>query len=88
MQPYQLYIERIDARRNMSRFYAMSIDLTLFGKPCLTRRWGRIGSNGQTRLQHFESEHDAVLAFLDLMRQKRRRGYEALRLRHGQSGSA
>jgi predicted DNA-binding WGR domain protein len=30
-QPYKLYIERTDPRRNMARFYAMSIDPTLFG---------------------------------------------------------
>lgn len=40
IQPYQLYIERADAAKNMARFYALSIEPTLFGTPCLTRRWG------------------------------------------------
>jgi predicted DNA-binding WGR domain protein len=45
-QPYRLYFERTDATKNMARFYALSIEPTLFGTPCLTRRWGRIGSKG------------------------------------------
>jgi hypothetical protein len=34
-QPYQLYVERTDRTRNMSRFYAMSIEPNLFGEACL-----------------------------------------------------
>lgn len=36
-QPYQLYIERTDPARNMARYYALSIEPTLFGTFCLTR---------------------------------------------------
>ncbi len=74
-QPYQLYVERTDRTRNMSRFYAMSIEPNLFGEACLMRRWGRIGAKGQTMIHHFEREQDAVKLFLDLTRQKRNRGY-------------
>jgi predicted DNA-binding WGR domain protein len=74
-QPYRLYIERKDASKNMARFYAMSIEPTLFGDVCLIRRWGRIGADGQ-RIQHcFQREEDAVALFLNLLRQKRQRGY-------------
>lgn len=75
IQPYRLYVERTDAKKNMARFYALSIELTLFGTPCLTRRWGRIGSIGQKRVHHFEREPEAVILFLNLLRKKRRRGY-------------
>jgi predicted DNA-binding WGR domain protein len=75
IQPYQLYVERTDEARNMARFYAMTIELNLFGEVSLTRRWGRIGAQGQMKVQHFARERDAVAAFLDLLRQKRRRGY-------------
>lgn len=78
IQPYQIYIERNDATRNMARFYRMSIDLNLFGEICLTRRWGRIGKHGQSIVQQFERERDAVEIFLDLVRQKRKRGYRAI----------
>ncbi|MBW9116392.1 WGR domain-containing protein [Rhizobium cauense] len=74
-QPYQLYVERRDRAKNMARYYAMSIDANLFGELCLTRRWGRIGTKGQTLIHHFEREQDAVVLFLELTRQKRARGY-------------
>ena len=77
-QHYRLYIERTDAEKNMARFYAVSIEPTLFGDACLTRRWGRIGTTGQTKVQHFEREKDAVEMFLDLVRQKRHRGYRTV----------
>ncbi len=74
-QPYRLYIERKDASQNMARFYAMSIEQTLFGDVCLIRRWGRIGARGQRMEHSFRREEEAVALFLDLLRQKRRRGY-------------
>ena len=75
VQPYQLYIERMDPTKNMARFYAMSIEATLFGDVCLTRRWGRIGARGQAMQHHFNEEKDAVQLFLQLLRSKRVRGY-------------
>ncbi|WP_064709501.1 WGR domain-containing protein [Rhizobium bangladeshense] len=74
-QPYQLYIERKDATKNMARFYGLAIEPTLFGMPCLTRRWGRIGTAGRAMVHHFDKEEDAVSMFLDLLRMKRARGY-------------
>lgn len=75
VQPYHLYVERTDAARNMARFYAMDISPTLFGQACLTRRWGRIGARGQSKLHVFTKEEEAVELFLELLRQKRARGY-------------
>jgi predicted DNA-binding WGR domain protein len=75
VQPYSSYVERVDAAKNMARFYAMTIEPTLFGEVCLTRRWGRIGARGRMRKHSFEHEKEAVALFLDLLRQKRRRGY-------------
>ncbi|MCY0097008.1 WGR domain-containing protein [Hoeflea ulvae] len=74
-QPYHIYVERSEAAKNMARYYAMEISKTLFGETCLTRRWGRIGQRGQSKMHHFECENEAVDLFLDLMRQKRKRGY-------------
>ncbi len=74
-QPYHLYVEKIDASKNMARYYAMSIEPTLFGDTCLTRRWGRIGTGGQKLAHHFQCEEEAVELFLALLRQKRLRGY-------------
>ena len=83
-QPYKLYVERTDFSKNLARFYAMSIEPTLFGDVCLLRRWGRIGTSGQQLVHHFRSEEEAVSLFLDLLRQKRARGYRpAATVRHG-----
>lgn len=81
-QPYALYVERTDAAKNMARFYAMTIEPTLFGGASLTRRWGRIGARGQSLTHHFDQETEAVSLFLDLVRQKRARGYCALPALH------
>ena len=74
-QPYKLYVERTDFSKNMARFYAMSIEPTLFGEVCLTRRWGRIGAGGQVKRHRFPREEEAVGLFLELLREKRGRGY-------------
>ncbi|WP_183865087.1 MULTISPECIES: WGR domain-containing protein [unclassified Rhizobium] len=74
-QPYHLYIERKDANRNVARFYALEVSASLFGDTCLTRRWGRIGTRGQVRIEHFAHEQAAVDTFLHLLKEKRSRGY-------------
>jgi len=74
-QPYEIYLERMDTSKNMARYYAMDISATLFGQACLTRRWGRIGAHGQSKMQVFAREEEAALLFLDLLRLKQSRGY-------------
>ena len=76
VEPYRLYIERTDKTRKLARFYSMSIEPTLFGETALTRRWGRIGSTGREMVCHFDREKEAVALFLDLLREKRARGYK------------
>ena len=73
--PRHLYIERRDTTRNMARFYALSIEPTLFGDVCLTRRWGRIGTRGQMRTMSFSHEDEALAQFARIQRQKASRGY-------------
>lgn len=74
-QPYRLYIERRNPDRNMARFYALSIETTLFGETRLVRRWGRIGTHGQTMQHSFDREDEAVELFLEVLRIKQKRGY-------------
>ncbi|XAZ26076.1 WGR domain-containing protein (plasmid) [Sinorhizobium sp. B11] len=76
-QPYHLYAERIDPSKNMARYYALSIEPTLFGETSLVRSWGRIGSRGQRLVHLFRTEPEAVELFLEILRVKRGRGYEA-----------
>lgn len=63
VQPYQLYIERTDPAKNMARYYVLSIEPTLFSTLCLTRRWDRIGSGGQSVEHHFDGERRPSLCF-------------------------
>ncbi|MGW6780952.1 WGR domain-containing protein [Brucella pseudogrignonensis] len=74
---FRLYIERNVPAQNMARFYALEITPTLFNDVCLSRRWGRIGSVGQTIEQHYDKPSEAIETFLILLRQKRKRGYRA-----------
>lgn len=71
----EIYIERKDPARNMARFYALSIEPTLFGEICLVRRWGRIGTHGQTKTRCFASNTEATTQFAEIHQQKTRRGY-------------
>ncbi|MCP3467986.1 WGR domain-containing protein [Bradyrhizobium sp. CCGUVB23] len=70
-----LHLRRIDASRNMRRFYTLSIQPTLFGGMSLVRNWGRIGTNGQVMVQTFDNGTEAGEAFGRLECVKRRRGY-------------
>jgi predicted DNA-binding WGR domain protein len=87
-QQYRLYIERRDPDRNMARFYALSIEETLFGQACLVRRWGRIGTHGRTVQHSFDDEREAVSLFLDLLRTKRVRGYGPGSISRGANASS
>ena len=58
----------------MARFYALSIEETLFGQARLARRWVPIGTIGRTVQHSFDDEGEAVGLFLELLRAKRNRG--------------
>jgi len=70
-----LVLHRIDAACNMARFYAMSIEPTLFGGEALVRNWGRIGTQGRYRMDWFEDKAAAEMALARLARIKCGRGY-------------
>jgi predicted DNA-binding WGR domain protein len=55
-KPYNLYVERIDLTKSTARYYALSIETTLFGDTSLVRSWGRIGSRGQRVVHVFKTE--------------------------------
>ncbi len=72
---YRLYCHRIDATRNMARYYALSIQPSLFGEIAVMRSWGRIGKAGGEKSEFYSTEEQAISHFLDIARKKRRRGY-------------
>ncbi|WP_292588423.1 WGR domain-containing protein [Mesorhizobium sp.] len=59
----------------MRRFYTLAIQPTLFGGASVIRNWGRIGTNGQSKMETFDSDDAATNAFSRLGRTKRRKGY-------------
>jgi predicted DNA-binding WGR domain protein len=59
----------------MARFYAMTIERSLFGHFMLVRCWGRIGAGGQTKSEWFDEETAASRRRDQLDQAKRRRGY-------------
>jgi len=77
MFPTDLHLRCIDDARNKQRFYALSVEQTLFGDWVLVREWGRIGTGGRTRRDFFPSVGPALDALHDLARMKSRRGYTA-----------
>ena len=72
-----IVLERIDANRNVARYYVLSIEPTLFAKHTLICRWGRIGSAGRKRLQFFGGEDSAraQMALETWLARNRKRGY-------------
>lgn len=71
-----LVLERREPAVNMARFYVLSLEQTLFGDTALVREWGRLGTNGQRRLDLFEARAQANEALESLLGRKLRRGYE------------
>jgi predicted DNA-binding WGR domain protein len=70
-----LVLRRVDAARNMGRFYAMSIEPTLIGGRSLVRNWGRMGTQGRYKIELFEDEAAAESAMALSARIKSARGY-------------
>lgn len=73
MLPLSLF--RIDATRNMRRFYRLDIERDLFGGFLLMKQWGRIGARGRIMAERFESEAPTLAALQKQADRKQRRGY-------------
>ncbi|MGB0439882.1 MAG: WGR domain-containing protein [Paracoccaceae bacterium] len=69
------YLERHDPRRNLARYYRLSVLPNLFGEWTLERQWGRIGQRGRIRRDLFRTQSAANDALLALEAAKRQRGY-------------
>jgi predicted DNA-binding WGR domain protein len=70
-----LTIRRRDAGRNMSRFYAVSLQADLLDGWSVVREWGRIGRAGRVRVDLHGALTPARVAADRLTTQKRGRGY-------------
>lgn len=62
----------------MARYYALSIQPTLFGEIAVMRSWGRIGHAGGEKSEVFACEDQAISHFLALARKKHKKGYQVV----------
>ena len=69
------HLHRIDHSANMARFYAIALQPTLFGEVSVIRTWGRIGTQGQVKLETFPTVFAAKRQAGLIEGRKRRRGY-------------
>jgi predicted DNA-binding WGR domain protein len=67
---------RIRPAANEWRYYRMEIWPDLFGRALLVRQWGRIGTEGHRRLDPHPNADAAINALAQILRAKRRRGYQ------------
>ena len=72
---YSVRLCRIDADKNMARFYRLAVERDLFGMWCLIREWGRIGRGGQMRMIPYPTPMEAHAALRKQRHAKERRGY-------------
>ncbi|WP_315810835.1 WGR domain-containing protein [Bradyrhizobium sp. SZCCHNR3107] len=70
-----IMLARIDDRRNVSRFYKLDVQPTLFGGWTLFREWGRIGRAGTVRVETYSSRGQADIALASTWKRKLKRGY-------------
>ena len=72
-----ILLEKLDRSKRMARFYALSIEPTLFAETALVRRWGRIGTTGRQRIDLHPSPAVAGIELRRWFGRKVRRGYTA-----------
>jgi predicted DNA-binding WGR domain protein len=70
-----VHLRRVDATRNMRRFYQLDIEPDLFGGVLLVKAWGRIGTEGRSIAEFHDNEALAADAMQRHAERKRRRGY-------------
>ena len=75
---HDVTLYRIDAAKNMWRFYRLDLQPDLFGLWLLVKEWGRAGRPGQSRITAFPTLDQARAAFERQRQVKQRRGYSDL----------
>jgi len=73
-----IYLVRHEPDNNIHRFYQIFVTPGIFEEWSLIREWGRIGSPGTVRKNWYETEDDALEAYIKLYKLKQKRGYKPL----------
>ena len=84
-----VYLERREPALNMARFYAVTVNPTLFpGEWVLVRRWGRIRTSGMIKECWFPSLADALTEQARIASRKAGRGSPGARSDFGTTDGA
>lgn len=81
VKPMIRSLERRDPAENAYRYYRLDLGRDLFGIWCVTRRWGRIGTQGQHKIDSFDTRAGAEAFCTRTSALKQRRGYN-LKVEH------
>jgi predicted DNA-binding WGR domain protein len=73
-----VFLRKVDAEKNMARFYSIDIAPTLFGDVSVLRSWGRIGTNGRMSVETCATMDEVEQRAMKTMKAKLRRGYGAV----------
>ncbi len=72
-----IYLEKHDDKQSSQHFYQLSVEVDLFGKWILTRKWGCVGeSGGRMTTEQFETVEAARQRMNKQMQEKLKRGYK------------
>ena len=75
--PREVLLRKVDPSKNMARFYAVSIEMSLFNDPACVKQFGRIGGRGgRIMIGLYETEDEAMEEFNAILRRKLLRGYQ------------
>jgi predicted DNA-binding WGR domain protein len=75
--PEPVRLTRVDASRNMARFYTLSVEVSLFDGFTCTRGFGRIGSRGgRLMIGLFDTRGEAEAELARWLHVKLERGYQ------------
>lgn len=70
-----MILYRIDDAKRMYRFYRLDVQPDLFGRWCMVRAWGRVGTRGRWLSVPFAMHAEALAALIALRQVKQLRGY-------------
>jgi predicted DNA-binding WGR domain protein len=73
--PTALCLISIDPAENRYRFYRISHQRTLWGEDVLIQTWGRLGTDGCSRLRYLDAAEQAQAVMATLLRRRLQHGY-------------
>jgi len=73
--PTTLCLVSIDPNQNRWRFYRISHQRTLWDEDVLVQTWGRLGTDGCSRLCFLQAGEDVQTVVAKLLRQRFQHGY-------------